>query len=566
MMKFYKSMTIEAKLLGLLIFSAVIMGVGAIATWIGMSKLYAEVRQMSEEDLSLIQNLIQMQENQLEQVLNFEKAYIAGVNSLDNPGNKTNFNQSRTNFLNNQSRVRTAIESSQSLIRKQIDIADTEKERMDVQAIASSLNDYEQAHITYNTEAEEVFSLINENDITAARNIGTRVQASQDGLKDKNISLVNQVVSISQASAKVARQHQQNTVNIVSFTFVIGIITILSLGYWITRTITRSLGQAVQLADEVSNGNLTGEVEVVSNDEIGQLLEALKIMIYNLNSLISKVQQSGIAITSSTTQMAASRKQLEATLTEQIASTNEVTTTAQEIANTSEELVNTMEQITELSQSTATAANQGQDDLGRMETTMRQLAEATTSIASKLGVMSEKAHNINSVVLTITKVADQTNLLSLNAAIEAEKAGEYGAGFAVVAREIRRLADQTAVATLEIEQMVKEMQSAVSTGVMEMDKFNKEVSSSVQDVGNISHQIAQVIEQVQSITPRFELVSKSMEEQSRSAQHIRESMEQLSEGSEQTAYSLHDTHIVLERLNDAAQSLQTEISVFKVKD
>ncbi len=566
MIKFYKSMTIESKLLGLLVFSAFIMGVGAIVTWVGMSKLYAEVRQMSEEDLSLIQNLILMQENQLEQVLNFEKAYIAGLNSVDNPSNKTNFNQSRTNFLNNQSRVRTAIESSQSLIRKQIDLANNPQDRSDFQAIANSLNDYEQAHINYNTGAEEVFSLINRNNIASARNIGSRVQSSQDGLKDKNIALVNQVVGLSQDSAKIAKQHQQNTVNIVSVTFVISIITIISLGYWITRTITRSLGHAVQLAEEVSNGNLTGEVEVVSDDEIGQLLEALKIMIFNLNSLISKVQQSGIAITSSTTQMAASRKELEATLTEQIASTNEVTTTAQEIANTSEELVNTMEQITELSQSTATAANQGQDDLGRMETTMRQLAEATTSIASKLGIMSEKAHNINSVVLTITKVADQTNLLSLNAAIEAEKAGEYGAGFAVVAREIRRLADQTAVATLEIEQMVKEMQSAVSTGVMEMDKFNKEVSSSVQDVGNISHQIAQVIEQVQSITPRFELVSKSMEEQSRSAQHIREAMEQLSEGSEQTAYSLHDTHLVLERLNDAAQSLQTEISVFKVKD
>ncbi len=565
-MKFYKSMTIESKLLGLLVFSAVIMGVGAVVTWLGMSKLYAEVRQMSEEDLALIQNLIQMQENQLEQVLNFEKAYIAGVNSANNPTNQTNFNQSRTNFLNNQSRVRTAIESSQSLIQKQIEIANNQKDQLNFQGIARSLNDYEQAHINYNTQAEEVFSLINSGQVASAKNIGAKVQSSQDGLKAKNTDLVEQVVGLSQESAKVAKQHQQNTVNIVSITFISSIITILSLGYWISRSITKSLGKAVDLAEAVSAGNLTAEVEGFSNDEVGQLLEALKIMIHNLNSLISKVQQSGISITSSTTQMAASRKQLEATLTEQIASTNEVTTTAQEIANTSEELVKTMEQITELSQSTATAANQGQDDLGRMETTMRQLAEATTSIASKLGVMSEKAHNINSVVLTITKVADQTNLLSLNAAIEAEKAGEYGAGFAVVAREIRRLADQTAVATLEIEQMVKEMQSAVSTGVMEMDKFNKEVSSSVQDVGNISHQIAQVIEQVQSITPRFELVSKSMDEQSRSAQHIREAMEQLSEGSEQTAYSLHDTHLVLERLNDSAQALQSEISVFKVKD
>lgn len=376
---------------------------------------------------------------------------------------------------------------------------------------------------------------------------------------------MSKVVNLSQNSAELAQEQKDKTVNKVVMLFMVGIIVNIALGIWITRKITNSLSKAVKLAEEVSAGNLTTEVEVTSQDEIGQLLIALRGMTENLSSLISKVQHSGISITSSTTQLAASRKQLEATLTEQIASTNEVTATAQEISNTSEELVKTMEQVAELAQGTAYAASRSQDDLVQMGKTMRQLLDATTSISSKLGNMSEKAHNINSVVLTITKVADQTNLLSLNAAIEAEKAGEYGAGFAVVAREIRRLADQTAVATLEIEQMVKEMQSAVSNGVMEMDKFNKDVRNSVEDVGNISRQIAQVIEQVQCITPQFELVSKSMEEQSLSARQIRESMEQLSEGSEQTGYSLHETNAVLETLNEAAQILQAEISVFKVK-
>src|SRR6266699_6172202 len=99
-----------------------------------------------------------------------------------------------------------------------------------------------------------------------------------------------------------------------------------------------------------------------------------------------------------------------------------------------------------------------------------------------LTAIQERAHDITTVVTTITKVADQTNLLSLNAAIEAEKAGEYGLGFAVVATEIRRLADQTAVATFDIEQMVKEILSAVSAGVMGMDKFSEEVRRGMQDV------------------------------------------------------------------------------------
>jgi len=101
-----------------------------------------------------------------------------------------------------------------------------------------------------------------------------------------------------------------------------------------------------------------------------------------------------------------------------------------------------------------------------MKATMQKIMEASVSINERLGALSAKAANIGTVVTTITKVADQTNLLSLNAAIEAEKAGDYGRGFAVVATEIRRLADQTAGATGDIEQMVKQMQSAVAAGVM----------------------------------------------------------------------------------------------------
>src|SRR5207302_7586594 len=124
------------------------------------------------------------------------------------------------------------------------------------------------------------------------------------------------------------------------------------------------------------------------------------------------------------------------------------------------------------------------------------LADSTGSINSKLAVISERARNINVVVTTITKVADQTNLLSINAAIEAEKAGEYGLGFLVVAREIRRLADQTAVATLDIERMVKEMQSSVAAGVMEMDKFSDQVRQGVVEVGRIGDQLGQIIQAV----------------------------------------------------------------------
>jgi methyl-accepting chemotaxis protein WspA len=363
----------------------------------------------------------------------------------------------------------------------------------------------------------------------------------------------------------------QSSLQFLSTIAVLGAILSVAIAIIAAYLISISLGsritRLVRIAEKISEGDLSQNTENVtgSQDEVGQLLTSFTKMTQNLNSLIRQVQQSGIQVTSSTTQIAASGKQLEATLNEQVAATTQVVAAAKEIATTASELAKAMEEVAVTAQSTTIAADTGQQGLVRMEGTMRQLAASTTSISAKLGAMSEKANNINTVITTITKVADQTNLLSLNAAIEAEKAGEYGLGFAVVAREIRRLADQTAVATLDIEQMVKEMQSAVSTGVMEMDKFTREVDQGVDDVGDISAQLAQVIEQVQALTPQFSQVSQGMEMQSQGAQQINEAMMQLSESSRQTATSLRETNIAIAQLSTVAQGLQQEIARFKVQ-
>lgn len=336
------------------------------------------------------------------------------------------------------------------------------------------------------------------------------------------------------------------------------------ISFLILRRIAQSLGIAVGVAETISAGNLTANIAANSNDEIGKLLVSFKTMNHSLNTSIERVQKSGFQITISALEIAASGKQLEATVTQESASIIEVESTTKEIAATSRHLRQTIEEITSAFQNTAMAAGGGKRNLSELGETMRQLVTATTSISSKLSDISEQANNINRIITTITKVADRTNLLSLNAAIEAEKAGKYGNGFAVVAREIRRLADQSGVATLDIEKMVKEMQAAVSSGVTEMDNFTLEVSQSVEDVESVSWQLTEIIEQVQSITPRFEVVNQGMEAQSEGAQQISEVMLHLSQSSSQTAEALREINGAISELNNAAQGLHHEISRFKI--
>ncbi|MBE9013614.1 methyl-accepting chemotaxis protein [Pseudanabaenaceae cyanobacterium LEGE 13415] len=345
----------------------------------------------------------------------------------------------------------------------------------------------------------------------------------------------------------------------------VALISTILVGLLNSLPLKRQLPKVVNAAEAIADGNLTYSLsQTKDKTEVGQLLIAFQNMIKSLNALISQSQRSGIQISTSTTQIAAAGKQLEATVNEQFASMNEVNATARQIAMTAGNLARSMDEVVKTAQETTNAATDSQSNLEKIQSAMQRLAYATNSISSKLKVMDEKANNINTVVTTITKVADQTNLLSLNAAIEAEKAGEYGAGFAVVAREIRRLADQSAVATLEIEQMVKEMQSSVSTGVIEVDKFRGEVKQYVDEVGNVSQQIASFITEVQGLTPRFITVSQSMDEQYRGAEQISTAIAQLRDASQQTVQSIQETNYALTQLDDATRGLQREISQFKV--
>jgi methyl-accepting chemotaxis protein WspA len=211
----------------------------------------------------------------------------------------------------------------------------------------------------------------------------------------------------------------------------------------------------------------------------------------------------------------------------------------------------------------AAQAESGQSELSEMETAMRQLVKSTGSISSRLGVISDRANKISTVVTTINKISDQTVLLSLNAAIEAEKAGELGKGFSVVAREISRLADQTAVATQDIETVVKEMQSAVSSGVMEMDKFSEEVRRRVAEVNSIAAALGKMIESVQALGPEFETVKQGMNAQTQAAQQINEAMRQLAETANLTKATLGEFQNATGQLTSAVQGLQGEVSRFR---
>ncbi len=341
---------------------------------------------------------------------------------------------------------------------------------------------------------------------------------------------------------------------------------IVAILWWLARSISGRIASAAELAGDVARGDLTSKVEVTGKDETGQLLSSLKTMMQNLNGLVGQVKRSSIQLTSTATSIAANARKQETAVQEFGSSANEIAASVNEISATSQELNRTMKEVNASANETAELADSGQRGLEEMRSAMEGLVEANRSISSKLSVINERALKINDVVTTINKVADQTNLLSLNAAIEAEKAGEYGRGFSVVAREIRRLADQTAVATLDIDRMVRDMQSAVSAGVMEMDKFTDQIRRGVADVGQIGQQLGSIIEHVQTLTTRFEAVQEGMNAQTEGAQQISTAMTQLTRVARASSDAIATFNQATRDLHEAVKELGEEIRKFRTTD
>ncbi|MFL6918184.1 methyl-accepting chemotaxis protein [Pseudomonas marginalis] len=433
------------------------------------------------------------------------------------------------------------------------------------QADRMEFDNFKAAHINYNKVLAEVLERVEANDLPAARELLEEQLTpiwTEGRMKLNDIITENKAVS-DRATAAIDDAVASAKVSMF-LSLAVAILAAGLCGLLLMRAIMAPMQRIVEILQTMRTGDLSKRLNLERKDEFGAVETGFNDMMTELTALVSQAQRSSVQVTTSVTEIAATSKQQQATATETAATTTEIGATSREIAATSKDLVRTMTEVSTAADQASVAAGSGQQGLARMEETMHSVMGAADLVNAKLAILNEKAGNINQVVVTIVKVADQTNLLSLNAAIEAEKAGEYGRGFAVVATEVRRLADQTAVATYDIEQMVREIQSAVSAGVMGMDKFSEEVRRGMFEVQQVGEQLSQIIHQVQALAPRVLMVNEGMQAQATGAEQINHALVQLGDASSQTVESLRQASFAIDELSQVAVGLRSGVSRFKV--
>jgi methyl-accepting chemotaxis protein len=335
------------------------------------------------------------------------------------------------------------------------------------------------------------------------------------------------------------------------------------LVYLVRQQISRPLALIVGLLRNIGDGKLNNRIDVAREDEIGQLLLSMQLMQGRLAEMIGEVRNSADQLSTASAQVASSSQRV-------VAGSQQQSEAASGMAASVEELTISIGQVSE----NALAARELSADSGRLSQEGNQIvhraADGITHIAGTvqessaiIRLLGEQSGEISTIVNVIKEIADQTNLLALNAAIEAARAGEQGRGFAVVADEVRKLAERTAQSTAQITETISKIQSGTHDAVQSMEAGVAQVNQGIVLAGQAGDAIVKINETSLSVVRAITDISSAIEEQSQASKEIARGVENIAQTSEQNTESMRESASVAQELQSLAKSLQLSVSRFR---
>ncbi|MBU3967720.1 MAG: methyl-accepting chemotaxis protein [Euryarchaeota archaeon] len=396
------------------------------------------------------------------------------------------------------------------------------------------------------------------------------------------------------AAMKTAGLDAENAKNqallLIIITGVIAAIIGVGLGVYISRSITKPLGIMLHASNKVAQGDLTVHVTHDSKDEVGQLSQAIQAMTDSLKTVLAKVQNSALRVSSTAQELSASSEELMAS-TEQITSTtqdiaagvSQQSAKMSEISRAMREMSGSVQQVATNAQKAsegATGAAKTAQDVGKISSSvsvkMSDIKSAVSNSSDVIKDLNNKSQKIGEIIGVITNIADQTNLLALNAAIEAARAGEHGRGFAVVADEVRKLAEESRNASSQITSLIKEIQMGTQNAVESMDQGTKSVGEGSKTIDEALNAINQIVDAAGGVATMVQEIAAAAEEQSASVQEVTASVDEVSAISEESAAGTQEASAASEeqaasmeqlvnaaqQMADLANELQIEVAKF----
>lgn len=368
---------------------------------------------------------------------------------------------------------------------------------------------------------------------------------------------------VAKAAEESKKNLRQGIYLILGVTLVLAVI-IAFVSLMVTRRLLRHIGtEPVQLEEitrQVAEGDLTYRFEQGK----GGVYEAMRQMVEQLRQVMDKVNRSSQDVASASVELNSSADQMASASHEVVSQANTVATASEEMSATSMDIANNCHRAAESSNQASRTAQAGADIVRSTVDGMSRIAEkvrGSATVVEQLGVRSDQ---IGEIVATIQDIADQTNLLALNAAIEAARAGEQGRGFAVVADEVRALAERTTRATREIGEMIKNIQNETRCAVSSMEEGVQEVEQGTVEAARSGQALEEILEKINEVTTQISQIATAAEEQTATTREISNNIQQISEVVDMTAKGAQDISQSSSSLSQLSVDLQDLVRRFQV--
>ncbi|HIH0851690.1 TPA: methyl-accepting chemotaxis protein [Vibrio cholerae] len=561
-MKWFNNLSITQKmiaLVGCLLALTLMVSTYSITK---MKRVAVEIEAIAHDNLPLAKLMTDMTVHQLEGAITLERVFrAAGIESSQ--GKQQNQYQAQLMELVNK--FKQEFNQSRQLLESSIEHAISP-------SIRSYLTNLEQDLDSLGREHQEFERKLNDllNELRSGREVkllvadAEQIEQLQISLDQRLIDILRKIEQATEQSVLVTEQEEREALWGMIYLSAFAILFGLILGFAFSKQIVMAIARARKLANEMAEGNFSKRAKVTTGDEIGQLITSMNTMAQSISYIIGEVIDRANTIASTVTQLASSAESNKQSVQKQQANTEQVTSAMTQMASTITEVASSAEESSAATARAQENARYSCDILSETETVSCQLVANAQQSQQMIVELEASTRQIESFVLVVEGISEQTNLLALNAAIEAARAGEQGRGFAVVADEVRALASRSQQATHEIKGLIQTLVERAQSATKMIDSSDRQIEESFSSITAAKKQLDSINLALLELTSANTQVAAASEEQSVAADEISHNMTDIRDAGETIMLSAQETAQASEELTQQAQGLKLLMGRFVI--
>lgn len=411
---------------------------------------------------------------------------------------------------------------------------------------------------------EDIQTLINKIVDNPLMFTGTKVyKAIEPWLKDQT-DTQNQINALLTSALKDRIARMQTDELLKSGEALFALLLAMITGVVVFRRIGKHVQCLKQQASELSKGNLKPVQKVGTQDELGEISDSIEVMRKQQNQIMLQIQRAGEQLGASTETLGSATEQVSAGASAQADSAASVASSVEELSVSVSQVAEYANQAFDMAKNTGEASSTGQIKMQCTQETIEKIADSSSELAVSIDNLGQRSNGISSIIQTIQAIAEQTNLLALNAAIEAARAGEHGRGFAVVADEVRKLSEKTAQSTESIAELVTGIQQEAHKAVDSVQGWKHNIKQSLEDSNKATESMTQIQEHSQVTERAVQEINEALSEQTSASNMIAQKVEKIAQMTEESSSAAKQVLEVSQEVRNTARDLQELLGRFSL--